>query len=124
MFGSRSKAVRMAERALVRLIEIRRCLRKDLKQLERVERRTAAMLDRIKVIGETLREDVENCERRLAQAEEAMEALRSALQVADEVLIPALQTAVKKVQATNEADIAMSNYRRGTATPSSVDREM
>jgi len=124
LLNPRSKAVQMADRASARLVEARKRLQHDLNQIRRVEKKASAILERILSIAETLSEDVDLSQRRLAQAEKALEALRSEHDVDADVVIPALQSRFREIQATSEAKIAESNYRRAAATPKTVERDI
>jgi chromosome segregation ATPase len=122
--GEKSKAQRMAETACKRTSSASKQLRKDLKELKRVQKKTEALLERVGLIAETTAEDVEDCEKRLAYSEKALEALRSELEICSEVELPRMSTALKRFQASDEAAIAISNHRRAGATPVPLDGEM
>lgn len=118
-----SRASQMADRAFVKMTESRRQLRRDLKELQRIEKKTSALLERLSMVSETLKEDVEECERRLSYSEKALEALRSEHEVDAEVTIPILTKRLREMEARSEAEIAVSNHRRAGATPINFDRE-
>ena len=117
IFSSPSKSIQQANRASSRLEEARWKLQKDVRELTKIQRQVSALLSRVTVISETLAEDVEECDKRIAYAERALEAMRSELQVETEVTIPTLQKRLKEMEAESEANIAVSHYRRAGATP-------
>ena len=115
------KSIQMADRASRRLEEARWKLKKDLRALSKVQAKVSALFSRVGVIAETLAEDVEECEKRIAYAEKALEACRSELQVEQEITIPSLQKRLKELEANSEANIVASNYRRAGATPTRLE---
>jgi DNA-binding Lrp family transcriptional regulator len=119
----KSKAQQMAELSCRRLFDVRREFRRKLRELKRVQRKAESQLERALLIAETTAEDIEDCEKRIAHAEKAMEALRSEHGVDSEV-INLLVKRLKQVEALSDAEIAIANHRRAGATTSSVDREM
>lgn len=120
----KTTALRMAEVSFARLSAIRKQLRKDLKELKRVEKNAKVLLERLRFIAETTADDIEDCEKRIAFSEKALEALRSEHEVDAEAVIPLLMKRLKQVEAKSEAEIAISNHRRAGATPPPFDREL
>lgn len=114
---SPSKAVQQAHRASSRLEEARWKLQKDMRELSKIQGKVTALLSRVSMIAETLTEDVEECDRRIAYAERALDAMRSELMVETEVTIPTLQKRLKEMEAESEANIAVSHFKRASATP-------
>jgi hypothetical protein len=128
---SPSHAIEKTERALCKLEDAIRALKRSERKLLRLEasvsrqlEHVTSLVERAKVIAEETAEDVRDGRLAIGQAERAMEALRAANEVAEKVEIPRLVAQLKEVEANSEANIALSHHRRAMASPSRSDGEL
>lgn len=120
----RTHAASEADRIVRRLGSARVKLRKDIRKIERAEKRIRSLLERQRILSETLvedaashREDVERAEEEMRRSEKALEQLRAENEVLENVVVPALTAGCKSIQERWNADIAVSGFRRAAATP-------
>jgi len=124
---SRSRAIAAAERASARLEDAARKLHRSERlvlQLEqetaRLMARAAAQIERAKAVAESIAEDIVDAERSVKQAEQTMEMLRTEHE-ADATAVETLTARIKEYQALSEANIALSNHRRGQMSPGGIE---
>jgi len=114
-----SRAIEASQRASNRLEDATRRLQRLEDRLLKLEQgtvrllsQTAAHVDRAKLVAEAVAEDIKIAERAVEQAGQAMEVLRTEHE-ADAVAVETLTSRIKEYQALSEANVAMSNHRRG-----------
>ena len=118
-----SRAIEASQRALNRLEDATRRFGRSYDVLLKLERgtvrlmsQTAAHVERAKIVAEAVAEDIKIAERAVEQAGQVMEVLRTEHE-ADAVAVETLTSRIKEYQALSEANIAMSNHRRGQIAP-------
>ena len=129
MFGlfrrnNSSRAAQMARIAIENLEKSNRVLKKRVREINLVQRQAQNLLMQLKVITETTADDIESCQKRIAYADKAVEALRTEHEIDAECTIPTFAKRIKELEAACEEKIAVSHHRRAMATPTPIEREL
>lgn len=114
-----SRTIEASQRALNGLEDATRLLRRSERRVLKFEQGTVrlvsqaiAHIEQAKAITEEVAEGFKTAGQAVEQAEHAMEVLRTEHE-ADAVAVETLTSRIKEYQALSEANIAMSNHRRG-----------